>query len=346
VWPPDSVAYMEATTRLSTITALDESPLLEGLLYAGTDDGLIQVSDDGGKSWRKVDPMAGVPEFTYVTDVQASSRDLNTVFATLNDWNRGNFKPYVVKSTDRGKTWTSIAGDLPARSGAWSIVQDPVNGSLLFVGTEFGLYATVDGGAHWVKMSGVPNVQVRDVTIQKRDGDLVAGTFGRGVYILDDYSALRELSPEGLAEKARLYPMRDAYQFNELSQVEATWGNTTYPNPPYGALLTYSIAQAAGGDAKYAITIADDQGQQVRRIELTPEQASLGLHRLAWDLHRDPPAGAQGGRGGGGGFGGRGFNNAPAVAQARYTATIGTLSGDTFTAVGRPVSFLVLPLPR
>ena len=348
IWPADSVAYMEATTRLSTITALDESPLLEGLLYVGTDDGLIQVSEDGGRTWRKVDPIAGIPEFTYVTDVQASARDVNTVFATLNDWNRGNFKPYVVKSADRGRTWTSIAGDLPARSGAWSIVQDPVNGSLLFIGMEQGLYATVDGGAHWVRMSGVPNMQVRDVAIQKREGDVVAGTFGRGVFILDDYTALRDISPEGLAERARLYPLRDAYQYNELNQVEATWGNTTYQNPPYGALLTYSISQPAGGDAKYAMTIADDQGQQVRRIELTADQASPGLHRLAWDLRRDAPAGAQGGRGGGGfggGFGGRGGNAGPPVAQARYTATIGTLSGETFTVVGRPVSFLVLPLP-
>jgi hypothetical protein len=168
------------------------------------------------------------------------------------------------------------------------------------------------------------------------------------VFILDDYTALRDISPEGLAERARLYPLRDAYQYNELNQVEATWGNTTYQNPPYGALLTYSISQPAGGDAKYAITIADDQGQQVRRIELTADQASPGLHRLAWDLRRDAPAGAQAGRGGGGfggGFGGRGGNAGPPVAQARYTATIGMLSGETFTAVGRPVSFLVLPLP-
>jgi photosystem II stability/assembly factor-like uncharacterized protein len=351
VWPADSVAYMEATTRLSTITALDESPLVEGLLYVGTDDGLIQVSEDEGKNWRKLDPIQGAPEFTYVTDVQASSRDDNTVFATLNDWNRGNFKPYVFKSTDRGKTWTSIAADLPQRSGAWSIVQDSVDGNLLFVGTEVGLYATVDGGGHWVKMAGVPNVQVRDVTIQKRDGDLVAGTFGRGVYILDDYTALRDLSPEGLAERARLYPMRDAYQFNELNQMEATWGNTTYQNPAYGALLTYSIGSGQAGDAKFAVNIADNDGKQVRRLELCGDETAAGLHRIAWDLRPDVPnapsrcaAQGRGGFGGGGGFGGRG--GAAAVAQGRYTATIGTLSGDAFTAIGKPASFLVLPLTK
>jgi hypothetical protein len=350
IWPADSVAYMEATTRLSTITALDESPLLEGLLYVGSDDGLIQASEDGGKTWRKVDPIQGVPEFTYVTDVQASSRDVNTVFATLNDWNRGNFKPYVVKSTDRGRTWTSIAGDLPARSGAWTIAQDSVNGNLLFAGMEVGLFATVDGGAHWVKLSGVPNMQVRDITIQRREGDLVAGTFGRGVYILDDYTALRDLTTQGLAERARLYPMRDAYQFNELSQMEATWGNSAYQNPPYGALLTYSVGQAPTGDQKLALSIADNDGKAIRRIELCADETTVGLHRLAWDLRGDTPnppsrctPQAQGR--GGGGFGGRG-GGATAVAQGRYTATIGTLSGDAFTAIGKPVSFLVLPLPR
>jgi photosystem II stability/assembly factor-like uncharacterized protein len=345
VWPPDSVAFNEATTRISTITAIDESPLLEGLIYVGTDDGLIQVTEDGGKHWRKVDPAAGVPEFTYVTDVQPSARDVNTVFATFNDWNRGNFKPYVMKSADRGKTWTSITGDLPGRSGAWSIVQDAVNPDLLFIGMEFGLYATVDGGQHWVKMPGVPNVQVRDITIQKREGDLVAGTFGRGVYILDDYTALRDITPQGLGEKARLYPLRDAYQFNELNQMEASWGNTASPNPPYGALLTYSIGQGAG--EKLAVQIADDQGERVRRIELTPEEGTPGLHRVAWDLRKDPPAGAAGGRGGrgGGGFGGRG-GGGQSVAQARYTATIGSVNGDTFTAIGSPVSFLVIGLPK
>ena len=353
VWPADSVAYMEATTRLSTITALDESPLLEGLLYVGTDDGLIQVSEDGGKAWRKVEASAlqsaGAPEFTYVTDVQASSRDANTVFATLNDWNRGNFKPYVLKSPDRGRSWTSVSGDLPQRSGAWAIAQDSVNGNLMFAGMEFGLYATVDGGAHWVKMSGVPTQQVRDLVIQKREGDLVAGTFGRGVFILDDYTALRDLTPQGLTERARLYPMRDAYQYNELGQFAAIWGNTTYPNPPYGALMTYSLAQAPAADAKLAIQIADDQGKPVRRIELTGDALSVGLHRVAWDLRGDPPVGAPGaGRGGHGGFGGFGgrSNAGPGVAPARYTATIGTLSGDGFTAMGKPMSFLVVPLPR
>ena len=134
VWPRDSVAFNQATTQLSTITAVDESPLLADLIYVGTFDGLVQVTEDGGKNWRKIEKLPGLPEYTAVTDVCASTRDANTVFATFNNYQRGDFKPYVYKSTDRGRTWTSIAGNLPARSGAWAIVQDHVNGDLLFAG--------------------------------------------------------------------------------------------------------------------------------------------------------------------------------------------------------------------
>jgi hypothetical protein len=193
-----------------------------------------------------------------------------------------------------------------------------------------------------VKLSGVPTTQVRDITIQRRENDLVAGSFGRGIFILDDYTARRDVTPQALAERARLYPLRDAYQYDVLGQYEATWGNTTYPNPPYGALITYSIGQ--GGSEKMAIQIADEQGQQVRRIELTGDQLTPGLHRIAWDLRRDAPAGAQGR--GGQGFGGRGGNAGPPVAHGRYTAAIGTLSGDTFTASGSPVPVVVVPVTR
>jgi hypothetical protein len=209
----------------------------------------------------------------------------------------------------------------------------------------------VDGGAHWVKMAGVPTSQVRDIMIQRRENDLVAGTFGRGVFILDDYTALREVTPEGLAERARLYALRDAYQYNELGQYEATWGNTVYPNPPYGALMTYSIGQGGAGDQKFAISVADNEGNQVRRIELCAgEETAAGLHRIAWDLRRETQnapsrCGAVGRGGGFGGFGGRG-GGAPVAPPGRYTATIGTVSGETFTAIGKPVSFVVLPLPR
>jgi photosystem II stability/assembly factor-like uncharacterized protein len=352
VWPPDSVAFNQATTTLSTITALDESPLLAGLIVAGTDDGVVQITEDGGKEWRKIEAFPGVPEHTYVTDVHLSPRDSDTIFVTLNNYLRGDFKPYVAKSADRGRTCTSVSGDLPQRSGAWSIVQDDVNPNLLFAGLEFGVHFTVDGGVHWVPLtSGIPTAQARDLVIQRRDNDLVVGTFGRGAFILDDYTALRELTPQALAEEARLFPLRDAFMFDVLNQVSAAWGDPATPNPPYGALFTYSVGQPPAADAKLVLTIADDTGKQVRRLDLVKEP---GVHRIAWDLRGDapPPAAgaARGGRGGAGGdappdapqfFGGRGRQGGPPATPGRYRATIGKMTGDTVTPIGQPRSFLV-----
>lgn len=356
VWPPDSVAFNQATTMLSTITALDESPLLEGLLVAGTDDGLVQITEDVGKQWTKIDAFPGVPEHTYVTDVCLSPRDSNTIFVTLNNYLRGDFKPYIVKSTDRGHTWAPVSGDLPQRSGVWSIAQDDVNGNLLFAGLEFGVYFTADGGTHWVQLTGgIPTAQARDLVIQRRENDLVIGTFGRGAFILDDYTALRDMTPQALGEEARLFPLRDAYMFDTLGHVQATWGDPATPNPPYGAIFTYSVGQAPGSGAKLVLTIADDTGKQVRRIDLAGEP---GVHRIAWDLRGEtpPPAatGAGGGRGGAGGdappeaqtFGGRGRQGGPPAAAGRYHATIGKLSGDTVTPIGQPQSFLVVPVEK
>ena len=299
VWPSNSVAFNQATTRLSTITALDESPLLEGLIYVGTDDGLVQVTEDGGKNWRKVESFAGVAEHAYVTDVFASPRDVDSVFATFNNYQRGDFKPYVLKSADRGRTWTSISGNLPERSGAWSIAQDHVNGNLLFAGMEFGVWFTVDGGQRWSQLDGgIPTTQARDLVIQRRENDLVVASFGRGVFVLDDYSALRELSPEVLKENVHLFRLRDACLYDELTQVQAAWGNTSTPNPPYGAVFTYNVVQAPAGEAKLWLNITDDAGRAVRRMEVPNEP---GLHRVAWNLRGEPPAqpaGETGGRGG------------------------------------------------
>ena len=212
VWPADAVSRNQATTPLSNIVALDESPLLEGLIYAGTDDGLLQVTEDGGAHWRKIEQFPGVPQWTYVSDVFASVRDPNAVFVALNNWQRGDYKPYLLKSLDRGATWTSIAGDLPDRHDVWAVAQDHVNPNLLFAGTEFGVFTSVDGGGHWIALKGgVPVAQVRDLVIQRRESDLVIATFGRGFFVLDDYSPLREMSAQALSEDVHLFALRDAY---------------------------------------------------------------------------------------------------------------------------------------
>ena len=357
IWPADAVFKDQATTALSNIVSLDESPVLEGLIYVGTDDGLVQVTEDGGKNWRKIEQFPGVPQWTYVSDVFASPRDANTVFVALNNWQRGDYKPYLVKSGDRGRTWTSIAGDLPERHDVWSVVQDHVNGNLLFAGTEFGLFTSVDGGGHWVQLKGgMPTIQVRDLTIQRRENDLVLATFGRGFYVLDDYSPLREITPQALADEAHLYPMRDASLFAVAGGTQnpagaagtgPMAGNWTAPNPPFGAVLTYSVREPLPTATKLVVTITDDAGKQIRRIESERNQplpTGAGIHRSAWDLRTDPPP-AQPGQGGRGAGGGRG-QQAPLVAPGRYHAVLGKMVGTDVTPIGSPQSFTVVPLER
>ena len=294
-----------------------------------------------------------MPKHTYVSDVAPSTRDVNTVFVALNNWQRGDYKPYIVKSTDRGRTFTNISGNLPDKHDVWSVIQDHVNGNLLFAGTEFGVFTSLDGGQRWVQLKGgMPVAQARDMTVQKRENDLVVGTFGRGFYVLDDYSPLREIATLSetppLNEAARLYPLRDAYIYNQTGMAPAGTagigpmsGNWTAPNPPYGAVITYSV-NGNFGDDKLVLTIADDQGKQVRRLDL---DKSPGLRRIAWNLRGEapPPNPADQGRGGfGGGRGGA--NQGPVVAPGRYRATIGRMAGDKVTPIGQSVSFSVLPI--
>ena len=328
VWPQGSVALNGSTTALSNIVSLDESPLLEGLILAGTDDGLVQITEDGGKNWRRVEDFPGVPKWTYVTDVLASPRDVNTIFVTLNNWQRGDYKPYVVKSSDRGRTWSNISGDLPARHDVWSIVQDKVNPDLLFVGTEFGLFFTPNGGGRWVQLKGgMPNAQVRDVVIQERENDIVMATFGRGFYVLDDYTPLREITAQTLTEEARLFPLRHAYSYQPgglapagAAGVGSLSGNYTTPNPPVGAWITYNVRQTYPDDTKLALTITDADGNQVRRCEL---EKTPGLRRFVWNLIGDAAAATpqRGGGGGGGGGGGRGAGGGAATPAPTTTAT-------------------------
>jgi photosystem II stability/assembly factor-like uncharacterized protein len=357
IWPPESVSLNVSTTALSNIVSLDESPLLEGLIYAGTDDGLVQVTEDGGKNWRKAEQFPGVPQWTYVSDVFASPRNADVLFATLNNWQRGDYKPYIVRSADRGRTWTNITGNLPDRHDVWSIVQDHVNGDLLFAGTEFGLYITVDGGNNWVELKGgMPPAQIRDMTVQRRENDLILATFGRGFFILDDYSPLRDLSPQTLSEDAHLFSLRDAYSFSQTGMnpagsagVGPLAGNWTAPNPPFGAVFTYNLKQELPADTKLVLTIADETGKQVRRIDL---ESGAGLKRIAWNLRGEPavPAAgaAQGQRGAGGQAGGGGFGRggAPLVAAGRYTATLGKLVGDKVTTIGAAQTFRVVQIAQ
>jgi photosystem II stability/assembly factor-like uncharacterized protein len=352
VWPLDSVAFHESTTALSNVVSLDESPVLEGLIYAGTDDGLLQVTEDGGKNWRRVEDFPGVPKWSYVSDVFASPRDAGTVFVAFNNWQRGDYKPYLLKSTDRGRTFTNITGNLPDRHDVWAVIQDHVNGNLLFAGTEFGVYFSVDGGQRWIQLKGgMPVAQARDMTVQKRENDLVVATFGRGFYVLDDYSPLRELTPQSLADEVHLYPLRDAYIYGQTGFAPAGTaglgpmsGNWTAPNPPYGAVFTYSV-NGNFGDDKLVLNITDESGKQIRKLDL---DKTPGVRRIAWNLRGEPAPGAAQGRGGaggagGGGFGGRG-NLGTAVEPGHYHATIVRVTGETVKPIGPAQAFTVLPI--
>jgi len=257
VWPMDAVAKNVSTTPYGNIVALAESPINEDLLYAGTDDGLVHVSTDGGKNWTRYDNFPNVPDTTYVNEIIASAHDENVVYVAFNNHKRGDFKPYLLKSTNQGKKWSSVASNLPEGGAVYAIAEDPKAAGLLFVGTEYSCFATVDGGKYWRKLSsGLPTVAVRDINIQERENDLVLATFGRGFYIMDDYSALRELSKEVLEKEAHLFSVRDAFQYLPYSPIAASntisWlgpkgfqGETYYlgDNPEFGAAFTYFLKE-------------------------------------------------------------------------------------------------------
>lgn len=325
LWGPDAVAKHQSTSLYGNLVALSESPKKEDLLYAGTDDGLVHVTADGGQSWRKVEKFPGVPDRTYVSRLLASRHEPQRVYASFNNHKNGDFAPYLLRSDDAGATWISIAATLPANGSVWAIAEDHVEPDLLFAGTEFGLYFTLDGGKAWTRLKGgLPTIAVRDIAIQRKMNDLVIGTFGRGIYILDDYSPLRKLTRETLRAPASLFPAREAPQFIPTRQYElrgkAFLGEAFYAadNPPYGAVFTYYLSeklqtrkekrQAEEKKAKEAkrypskddlraeaeeeapavvLEVLDATGNVVRRVT---GPAAKGFHRVAWDLREVAPS--------------------------------------------------------
>jgi photosystem II stability/assembly factor-like uncharacterized protein len=239
----DNAWDVGAMSNYNTITSLSESPVKEGLIYAGTDDGFIQVTSNGGESWMKI-PVTklGIPSRSFVNDIKADLYDENTVYVSLDNHKEGDFNPYIFKSTDKGVTWKSIKGNLPDRILIWRMVQDPVAKNLLFVATESGVYTSLDSGNSWNRLPGMPNMGIRDLVIQKRENDLVAASFGRGFFVLDDYSALREMTPDNLKKEAKLYSPRPAKWYNPKSTTGNTGADYYFAeNPVFGAVFTYHL---------------------------------------------------------------------------------------------------------
>ncbi len=323
VWGPDAVAKNVSTSFYGNVVQLVESPLQEGLIFAGTDDGLIQVTENGGQSWTRMESFPGVPKNAYVRRIELSQHDKSLVYAAFDDHKMGDFKPYLLKSADRGRTWTPITKGLPERGSVYSLAEDHVDRNLLFCGTEFGLYFSVDAGLHWVQLQGgLPTVQVRDLAIQKRESDLVLATFGRGFYVLDDYSVLRGLTDARLAQsEALLFPVRNAPLYVPTAPLglrgKSFLGESLYTadNPPFGAVFTYYLKDALKTKKELrqeAEKAAEKKGQPIRyatpdelRAEALEEAPTViatvrdadgqvvrrvegpvkaGLHRVAWDL--------------------------------------------------------------
>ena len=258
VWSVDDLYDNGAMSKYATITAITESPVEEGVLYTGSDDGMVHATENGGQDWRQAGALTGVPERSFINDIEASQHDANGVFVAADAHKFGDFKPYLFYSSDRGNTWQSITGDLPESTIVWAIEQDHVDPNLLFAGTEYGLYYSFNMGANWIKLNGgVPTIAFRDIDIHRRDNDLVGATFGRGFYILDDYSALRSLdkltssststSASTSTSTNTVFPIRDAWWYVPSEPMQAkgmpTLGSTSFvaDNPPFGALITYYL---------------------------------------------------------------------------------------------------------
>jgi photosystem II stability/assembly factor-like uncharacterized protein len=330
-WSWDAPWDLFAMSDYNTITSLAESPLQAGLLYAGTDDGLIQVSENGGESWKKIEvgSLPGVPKTAFVNDIRADLHDADTVYVALDNHKYGDFKPYLLVSRNRGRSWKMITEGIPDRHLVWRVVQDHQRASLMFAATEFGVFVTLDSGNNWTKFSsGMPTISIRDITIQRREDDLVAASFGRGFFVMDDYSALRELDATAFSEEEVLFEPRDALWYFEKGVLGATkrgsQGNQLYvaDNPEFGAVLTYHLSEGfpsleeqrqaaekkaldAGKAVKFAgwdaveterretphslqLVIRDANNNVIRRIDAP---ADKGFHRVAWDL-RHPFTGA------------------------------------------------------
>ena len=324
VWGWDAAWDVAAMSNYNTITSLAESPKKQGLIYAGTDDGLVHVTEDGGANWRKIEvgSMSGVPSTAFVNDIKADMFDENTVYVVMDNHKFGDFKPYILKSTDKGRSWKSITSNLPQKLLVWRVVQDHEKPGLMFAGTEFGIYFTVDGGKKWVKfLGGMPTISFRDLAIQRRENDLVGASFGRGFFVLDDYSFLREMTDAQLNSEAALYSTRKAHWYIprpaiDFDDLRGSQGAEHFvaPNPPFGAVFTYYLANEyktkkkvrreseknisastnvpfPGWDAleeerkqakpRIWLTVKDSQGNVIRKVE---GPVTKGFHRVAWDL--------------------------------------------------------------
>ena len=382
VWSVDAIAKNDSTSIYGAAIALSESPLVEGLIYVGTDDGVISVTEDNGASWRRIDAVRDVPQMTLVEDIITSVHDPDVAYAVFDNHKRGDHAPYVYRTDNRGGAWRRISGDLPDWGSVHTIAEDHVDPDLLFVGTEFGLFYTQNGGQTWTRLKqNFPTIDVRDIEIQRRENDLVVGTFGRGIYILDDYSPLRVAAGELAAAEATLFPVRDAWTYIE-GDLWGTWGGAKAfngddfwraENPPFGAVFTYvlrdglkSLADARreaeialekeGGDTPYPswddLRAEDREDEPAIVFTITDAAGEVvrrftgphdeGLHRVAWDLRYAAPDPARIEEGAASPFSAPPVG--PLVLPGEYAVSIAKRINGVATPLSEPRTFTVKPL--
>lgn len=316
-----SIDQLVRKGSMAQIVSIAESPIDENFLFAGSGDGLIHYTTNGGTNWAK-SSIPGLPEYARISQIIASNFDTKVAYAACNNYFGGDYRPYLYKTNDGGNNWFSLNGNLPEIGSTYSIAEDHVDKNLLFVGTYWGVSFSINGGDEWIKLSnGIPPAMVMDLQIQKRENDLAVSTFGRGVYILDDYTPLRYLSNEALKKDAEIFPIKDALMFIESNPLGfkgvAFQGASFYsaPNPPLGTIFTYYIKeefktlkekrreeekekQKNGEDIKFPsyntlmseqeepdtyllFTITDTLGNVVRKMKTDIHK---GVNRIVWDF--------------------------------------------------------------
>ena len=370
-WSREAGWDLSAMSNFHTIANLSESPLDENLIYIGTDDGLIQVTSDGGENWTRYEiaDIRGVPANSYVNDIRADRFDVDTVYAALDNHKEGDFAPYFIKSTDRGRSWELMTNGLGDKNLVWRVTQDHVDPDLMFLGTEFGLYFTTDGAENWVELTGdMPTISIRDVRIQRRESDLVIGSFGRGIYILDDYTSLRGLKADDLEAEAKIFAKNQVPWYREDEQHTDTMGAGHWraDNPPFGSTFTYYLkdkyetgkdrrveaeketvedggsvlypdfdvleAERREQDVALYVAVRDGSGNLVRTV---PAENKKGVNRVTWNLRHAPGNAIINENSGIGGFNTPGAFAVPGT----YSATLHARVNGAARQIAGPVSF-------
>ncbi len=319
------------------VTHISESSVKRGVIWAGTDDGNIQVTTNGGGQWTNVvSNIKDIPPHSPVSALEASHRNENVVYAAFDRHMLDDMRPHLFKTTDGGKTWNRITEGLPANGFIWVLREDLKNPAVLYLGTEVGAFVSFDAGSHWVRfnLKNLPNVAVRDIFLQPDRNDILLATHGRGLYILDDATPIQQFAG---VHGATLFPVREALRYS-VRATRAGGGDSefTAANPSYGAILDYYLP-AKSDDLR--LEVRDAAGKTIRAIAIPANDRETGLHRIAWDLRTNPPAGNDAGRAGGrrgggegGGEGGGGRGGAPRGAQVLpgvYTVKMTTGSTST-----------------